>query len=288
MDPPFRSGLGRTGCRLAPLVPASWSFAGRRGPFGGTLTPDDIERSFHELDLNAFFVTPGMTNLAEGVRRLIRAGHRDGMVIISVMGLPTPGGVRRYLDRCTRSLGTDTVDLLLMGWVQHRFFLRPAVWGALQRLKEDGRIRGAGFSTHDRGLGTRLIHELDPAPDVIMIRYNTAHRGAETEIFDLLPAPRPGVLAYTATRWGELLAPRPAEGFPEPMSAEECYRFALQHPAVDAVLCGARNWTELSADARGVRAGSLPAERYREIMRFGDAVHRRPARRSSRYMFRQG
>jgi hypothetical protein len=37
---------------------------------------------------------------------------------------------------------------------------------------------------------------------------------------------RPGIIAYTATRWGTLLKPLPKCGFPQAMSGPECHRFA--------------------------------------------------------------
>lgn len=64
------------------------------------------------------------------------------------------------------------------------------------RERESGKVRAIGFSCHDRPLATTLAKEL-PA-DVVMIRYNVAHRGAEREIFAPLAElgeRRPGPLA---------------------------------------------------------------------------------------------
>jgi predicted aldo/keto reductase-like oxidoreductase len=138
----------------------------------------------------------------------------------------------------------------------------------MRKLKEEGRARALGISCHDRPMARALVDELDL--DLIMIRYNAAHRGAEKEIFATLdPAHRPAVVSYTATRWGKLL--KPAKGL-GPMSAPECYRFALGHPAVDVVLCGAKSFDELRQNAEGVLQGPLPPERLSEVMSFGDAV----------------
>lgn len=277
--------LNGTDVVVSPLALAAWSMAGRRGPWGAVLSPEEVERAFHELGITTFFVTPRMKNLTEGVRRLIRAGHRAEISIISGVGIPTPGRIRTYQRKCARAFGTDTIDLFLIGWVQARWYLRPRVWKALQRLKADGRIRAFGFSAHNRKLAASLAGELDPPPDFLMVRYNAAHRGAETEVFARLPEPRPGIIAYTATRWGDLLKARPDLGFDRSMTAPECYRFSLGNPAVDCVLCGARSFEELVEDVEGVAKGPLPAGRLEEVMRFGDAVHRKPSRRSSRYAF---
>jgi aryl-alcohol dehydrogenase-like predicted oxidoreductase len=116
-------------------------------------------------------------------------------------------------------------------------------------------------------MARRLADELDL--DALMIRYNAAHRGAEKEIFATLGEDRPGIIAYTATRWGRLL--KPASGL-SPMTAAECYRFSVGNDSVDLALCGAANFDELKADVEGVLSGPLPEERLAAIERFGDAV----------------
>jgi len=222
------------------------------------------------------------------VRRLIRAGHRDELVLMSEVGLPFAGSVRRGLEWHLTTLGTDHLDVWLIGWVRKRWYVRDAVWSEMVRLRETGGTRAIGFSSHDRALAAALGREL-PA-DVLMIRYSAAHRGAEREIFEAmadLGDRRPGIIAYTATRWGMLLKPLPDQGFPVPMTAGECYRFALAHPMVDLVWCGARTAAELVDDLEAAAAPPLGAERQAEIRRFGDAVHR-SARYGERWMFGPG
>jgi hypothetical protein len=108
---------------------------------------------------------------------------------------------------------------------------------------------------------------------MLMIRYNACHRGAKGEVFAAFDAGRPAIIAYTATQWGVLLKPSPALGFPQAMTAGECYRFVLEQPAVDVVLCAARSRAELSADVAAVLQGPLEPARLGACRRFGDAVH---------------
>jgi aryl-alcohol dehydrogenase-like predicted oxidoreductase len=282
--------LGRTGIHVSPLGLAAFSFGGGGGgvPQVGGLRPADVERAFHELGINLFLAHYLMPGVVEGVRRLIRAGHRDEIVLVSEVGIPLAGSVRRGLHKTLRVLGTDRLDVWLYGWVRARWHIRPAVWNAFRRLRDDGLVRAIGFSSHDRLLAARLAKSLDP--DILMIRYNAAHRGAEREVFDTLdpdPHKRPGVIAYTATRWGMLMDPLPDQGFPTAMTGPECYRFALGHPAVDTAWCAARSWDELVEDVHGARQGPLPSERLDEIRRFGNAVHD-AASGGRRWMFRQG
>jgi aryl-alcohol dehydrogenase-like predicted oxidoreductase len=249
--------LGKTGLSVSPL--------GLAGGFG--IDADGVVRAFHELGLRYFFVTPKFKPLVEGLRHLVKEGHRDEIVIGMGAKFPTGWGVEREWATAARALGVDTIDVFHLFWVQAHWYVTGKTWPAMRRLKEEGKARALAISCHDRPMARELVDELDL--DAIMIRYNAAHRGAEKEIFATLPAPRPGVIAYTATRWGRLMKPQKDLA---PMSGPECYRFTLSHPAVDVVLCGARSYEELRANALGVALGPLEPARLDEVRRFGDAV----------------
>jgi aryl-alcohol dehydrogenase-like predicted oxidoreductase len=250
--------LGRTGLCVSPL--------GLAGAYG--IDADAVERAFHELGLNYFFVTPRMKGFVEGLRRLIKAGHRDQLVVASGASIPTGGSVEREWRKIARLLGVERIDVFHLFWVQARWYVSGKTWPAMVRLKAEGKVRALAISCHDRPMARELVDQL--ALDVLMCRYNAAHRGAESEIFASLAADRPGIVAYTATRWGRLLKP---VGELPPMQPAECYRFALAHPRVDVVLCGARSWDELNANVRAlVCDGPLSAGRMAEVKHFGDAV----------------
>jgi aryl-alcohol dehydrogenase-like predicted oxidoreductase len=253
-----RAVLGRSGLEAGKL--------GLAGSFG--IGADAVERAFHELGIDYFFVTPRMRPMVEGLRRLTAAGHRDRLVLAAGAMLPFGWSVRRAWENAVRALGVDRLDVFHLFWVQAHWFVSGKTWREMQKLRDEGLVRATAISCHDRPMARALTDEL--ALDLLMIRYNAAHRGAESEIFATLPPEsRPGIVSYTATRWGKLLKPTAGLG---PMSAPECYRFAVSHPAVDVVLCGARSWDELVADAQGVTQGPLEEPRLNEIRRFGDAV----------------
>jgi predicted aldo/keto reductase-like oxidoreductase len=252
--------LGKTGLVAAPL--------GLAGNYG--IDADGVERAFHELGINYFFVTLGMTKAIEGLKRLIAAGHREKMVLALGASVPTGWGVERAWEKCAKALGIDSIDIFQLFWVQAHWYVTGKTWPAMQKLREEGRARALGISCHDRPMARALVDELEL--DMLMIRYNAAHRGAEKEIFATLdpsPASRPAIVSYTATRWGKLL--KPARDL-SPMSAPECYRFALGSPHVDVVLCGAKSFEELRQNAEEVLKGPLPEDRLDEVKRFGDAV----------------
>lgn len=282
MDRLERRPLGNTGLAITPLTLAMGAVRGA-APKGPALAPEDVEHAFHEHGINGFLVPPRHTALIEGVRRLVASGHREELVLIGVAGLPFGWSVARAWRRHVEALGVETLDVFLLGWIQGRWFLTGRTWKAMRRLQDDGRVRALGWSIHKRQLATRLAREF--APDVMMIRYNAAHRGAETDVFEPLGATCPPILSYTATRWGRLLQPVPEAGFDEGLSAPDCYRFALSHPAVRTAMCAARSREELAEDVRGALRGPLSAGRLEAVCAFGDAVHA-SARGGQRWMFR--
>ncbi len=253
--------LGRTKYEVSPL--------GLAGSFG--IDADGTERAFHELGINYFFVTPRMKGLVAGLRRLIDAGHREKLVIAMGANVPTGGGVRRAFSKAAKVLGTDHIDVFHLFWVQSRWYVRGKTWPAMVKLRDEGKVGALAISCHDRPMARTLVDDLDL--DVLMCRYNAAHRGAEREIFESLGDSRPGIVSYTATRWGRLLKPASGHG---PMTAGECYRFAANHPKVDTVLCGAATFAELEADVRAVLEGPLPADRLEQVRAFGDIVRKTP------------
>ncbi|MBF8259196.1 MAG: Aldo ket red protein [Actinobacteria bacterium] len=284
-DKPPRLGrrpLGRTGIQVSPIALSAWSVRAA-GKAGLKLSASDVERAFHEHGINTFLVTWQMREVAEGVRRLVRAGHRDELVLITEVGIPTAGFISRGFEKNARALGVEMFDVVLLGWVQAHWYVTGKSWPAMLRLKEEGKTRAIGFSSHNRLLAARLAREIEV--DVLMIRYNAAHRGAEREVFAAFGDDRPAFIAYTATRWGMLLQPLPKAGFPKGMTAPECYRFALSHPSVDMVLCAARTPGEVREDVAGLLEGPLDPSRHAEACRYGDAVHA-AARGGLRWMFR--
>jgi aryl-alcohol dehydrogenase-like predicted oxidoreductase len=180
--------------------------------------------------------------------------------------------VRRTFEKRLRQLRTEYIDVFLFLGVMKPTELPERVLDDLRRLREEGRVRAIGLSTHDRKLAGSLAR--DGAVDVLMTRYNAAHRGAEEDVFPHLEAHHPGVVAYTATRWTALL--RRPRGWPRDgrvPTAGECYRFVLSSPHVDVCLTAPRSVRELEQNLAALAQGPLDAEETAFMGRFGDAVH---------------
>jgi predicted aldo/keto reductase-like oxidoreductase len=112
--------------------------------------------------------------------------------------------------------------------------------------------------------------------DMLMVRYNLAHRGAEREVFPIAVARRMPVVTFTGLRWRALLEPTPSdpEGFQPPLAAD-CYRFCLSNPAVSVALTAPGDRSHLENSLRLLEDWRAPeaAERKRWLAH-GDRVHR--------------
>jgi hypothetical protein len=112
----------------------------------------------------------------------------------------------------------------------------------------------------------------------IMVRYNAAPRGAETEIFPQLADmhPRPAVIGYTATRWTQLF--RRPRGYPRDgrlPTPGMCYRFVMSNPAVNVCITAPGNETQFARNLAEIRRGPLNEEDVSLMHSFGDFVRGR-------------
>lgn len=180
--------------------------------------------------------------------------------------------LRRTLGKRLRQLGTDYIDVFLFLGVMKEKHFPEHVREELSRFREEGKVRSIGISTHNRKFAGKLAAE--GALDVIMMRYNAAHRGAEEDIFPYLKQYNPGVVGYTATRWRYLLK-RP-RGWPKDgriPTAGMCYRFVLSSPNVHVCLTAPSNSKQLEENIAALREGPLCEEDLQFMRNFGDAVH---------------
>src|SRR5438105_10275223 len=182
-----------------------------------------------------------------------------------------------------RQLRTDYVDVLTFYYVEH-----PSEWqeiigtgGALEycnAARRYGLVRLLGLTSHQRRLAAEAAQS--GLLDLLMIRYNAAHRGAETEVFPVTDPLGMPVIVYTCLRWGALLRGTPEDppGFAVP-PAPAWYRFALQTPSVAVALMAPENRAELEEDLSVLdAAGPLPSEAFEQLAAHGRRVRRHAGR----------
>jgi len=216
------------------------------------------------------FWSPRMKALTPALRDAL-ARDRDRYVVSAgpLLGY-FPGAIRRAAEGALRMLRVDSVDVFQLYWLGKMSAFTAAVQEEMYRLREEGKVRALGVSIHDRPRAGNLAEE--SILDLLMIRYNAAHPGAEEEIFPRLSRRRPAVVAYTATAWRKLLrAPRGWKGTVP--TAGDCYRFCLASPHVDVVLTGPRNVGELRENLAALDRGPLSPAEMEGMRVFGRAVH---------------
>jgi len=252
--------LGRSGLRVSRLgIGASYGVGAA-----------DIEWAA-ERGINFFYWgAVRRPSFGQGVRAVARK-DREGTVVVVQTYTRVGLLMRPSVERALRALGIEYADLLLLG-----FWSAPPprrIVDAALALKESGKVREIMISCHNRPTFAALIR--DPSYGALMVRYNAAHPGAAEEVFPRLDEgglPRPGVVAFTATRWGTLLDRRavPAE---EPLPrGSDCYRFALSHPDVHTTLCGPKDRAELSEALEALDRGPLSEDELAWMTRVGKGV----------------
>ncbi len=240
------------------------------------LTPADIQLALdHGVNFLNWCGNPdGLSQTIAGL------GPRRREVMVCVQfEARTAADAETELASILRELSTDYVDVLTFYYVEESDEWQQIIdpGGALEYCREAqrrGLVHALGVTSHQRKLaagmaGTGLL-------DMLMIRYNAAHRGAETDIFPITDALGLPVVVYTCLRWGALLRPTPDDppGFVVPR-APAWYRFALQSPSVTVALMSPESREELEEDLTVLDATEpLSAEEYRLLVEHGGRVRR--------------
>lgn len=257
--------LGRTGLKT-----------GRLGIASGYKAPTvAIEEAF-ERGCNYFTwgtVIKGYApQMRDAIRNIVAKGQRDRLVLAAFTYAHNNWMTEKLLRRGLRSAGLDHADVLILGYFS-KMPPRRLIDGALG-MKERGLVRAIGLSSHSRKLCGALAK--DGEFDVVHFRYNAAHRGAEQDIFPCVGTERrPGMVAFTATRWGQLLKAKKMPPGEKPLTAADCYRFVLSHPAVDVCMSGAKTLGQMRENLALLDAGPLAPDELARARRIGDFVYGR-------------
>lgn len=261
-----RVAFGATGLRVSRLGIGS-SFTG-----DAAFIEEAVDRGVNYL----YWGSIRRPAFGRAIRHVARRNRDDVVLVVQsytrVAALMAPS-----VEIALRRAGIDHFDFLLLGmWNKPP---GPSLVDAAQRLVEKGKVRHLMLSTHNRPSlqdHFRRFAAKESPYEAFMLRYNAVHRGAERDVFPYLPEPpRPGIVAYTATRWGHLLDPKKMPPGEEPPPARDCYRFALSHPAVSLALCGPANREQMQEALRALDAGPLDADEMARMRRIGDHVYGR-------------
>lgn len=182
--------LGRTGFEVSDVVAGAGRISGRKG--------EDILRLAFDRGVNYVDTSPDYSAAGseETVGRAVR-GRREGLFLATKFCTPRghlgPGtSVRGYMnlvEASLRRLGTDYVDLVhVHSCDEVERLLDPNVHEAFDRLREQGKARFLGFSSHTPNLVEVANAAIDSGRfDVMMLAY---HHGIWPEIGEVISRAR--------------------------------------------------------------------------------------------------
>ncbi|MGA2450206.1 MAG: aldo/keto reductase [Polyangiaceae bacterium] len=259
---PNRVTLGRTGLRVAPLAVS--------GGYG--VDDKSLLRAFDRGVNYWYHGSLQRSGMTSAVRQLVAGGKRDELVLVLQSYARWPWLLERGLVKSLRLLGVDHCDVLLLGW--YNSSPSASILDRVERLRGRGLLRHVAISSHSRPAFQTFAK--DPRYGILHVRYNAAHTGAERDVFPMLPATdRPGIVVYTATRWGTLLKATSASNGEAPMRARDAYRFVLSNPDVNVCMTGPRNGLEMQEALAALDEGPLLPEEDERVRRLGQAVYKR-------------
>jgi hypothetical protein len=244
---PPRRRLGRTDVDVSPLAVSGVG---------------DLSEPSFRLALDAgcdlFFWEPRYRSLS----RFLRSTRPGDASVIAGTFHASATAIVTDVDRALRRLRRETLDVFLLFWARSAARFSDESCETLARLRTQGKIRAAGFSTHDRTLAGDAIRS--GAFDVAMIRHSAAHPGAEEHVLPLAQEHRVGVLTFSALAYGRLLGPT--------VTAVDAYAYSLAQPGVSAVISAPRSRAELRENLAVLRAPALSPEAIAALRSRGQQV----------------
>lgn len=256
--------LGRTGL-MTPRLGIGSSFG----------APTRVIEEAFERGINyLYWGTIRRSAFGRAIRQLAKR-HRDELILTVQSYSRSPRLMVPSVEVALRRTGLEYFDFLLLG-ARNQIPADDYV-EVFQRLRDQGKVRFLSLSSHNRPMLPKMLDEYREgrsAYELFMLRYNAVHRGAEKDVFPFVPEKgKPGIVTYTATRWGHLLDPKKMPPGEEPLSARDCYRFALSNPLIDVVLCGPANAEQMNEAISALESGPLELEERERIERIGGYVY---------------
>lgn len=255
--------LGRTGLSVGRLGISS-SYGAPAAAF-----EEAFEKGCNYFVLGSFMKGRSKDMIA-AIRNICNRGDRDKLVICMMEYTHSYLIGKNHFYKGLKKLGLDYVDVLMLGYYTRK--PRKQVMNLARHLKEKEVVRHLALSGHHRKLFPMLMKDRDI--DIFQVRYNAVNSGAEKDVFPFTGGEnRPGMVSFTATRWGQLLKESKMPEGEKPLTAGECYRFVLSNPAVDVCMTGARSLEMMRENLRTLDSGPLSEEEMSRVRRIGNHIY---------------
>ncbi len=170
--------LGRTGWDVAAVSMGCWAIGGSWGPVDDDTSMDTLHRAV-EQGIN-FFDTADVYGDGRSERLLAQLARDHSHIRIATkagrrLDPHTADGYNRenltaFVERSLRNLETETLDLLQLHCPPTEVYYRPEVFGILDDLVADGKIRHYGVSVEKVEEARKAIEY--PNVDTVQIIFN--------------------------------------------------------------------------------------------------------------------
>lgn len=228
-----------------------------------------FERGFNYFTWGTF-IKGRSKEMKKAINNIVKKGKRDELVIAIYAYYHNSFLNNTFYKVGLQKLGIEYADELILGY--YNDIPGKDTINNVIKLKMKGLIKSVGLSSHNRKVFPELYKE--KVVDIFHVRYNAVNKGAETDIFPFINGvDKPGVVSYTATRWGDLLNPKKMPAGEKPLTAGDCYRFVLNNPMVDVCMMGVRNMHQFKDNMKELEKGPLTLEEIDRIRRIGDYIH---------------
>lgn len=309
--------LGRTGLQVSEVGLGTWAFASQiYGEVPEQNALDTIAAALDHgityFDTAPLYGTPTEDGVAETILARGLGARRNDVVVSSKFGRYSSDGAvadfsaaraRESVEGSLVRLQTDHLDLLFFHSPFGASDIRDDVWGELDKLKSEGKVRFIGHSISKFAETEMMARSwaADRRIDVIQVVYSLMNRESTALISDLADVGigvvareslANGFLSGTVTREtsfgsNNINARYPPEEIEERIKYLESIRFlvrgdvatlpqaatrwVLDHPGVSTVLSGAKNPAELRDWIAGSAAAPFTADEHTRAVE----VHRR-------------
>lgn len=224
----------------------------------------------YEAGINFFFITADMhwplyEGLRRGLRDLLRArpAVRDDLVVASVSYATQPEFCwyphQELLDEVPE---LQRLDVTIAGGAYRRELKTRREVYRLHKVRRHLGVRAVGVTLHDRLAAVEAPNR--KAFDIVFVRYNPDHTGAQREVFPKLVRRQKSLLYNFKSTVGYVSPERASQlgvddGFWRP-HITDYYRFALTPAAMSGILCGLTKPSQVRDLADAMAKGPLDEE----------------------------
>lgn len=268
--------LGRTGMRVSEIGLGCEGFAGKDEAFARALMETALANGVNCMDM--YLPDPV---LRSRVGKLLR-GRRETFIVQGHLCAAWKNGqyertrdlaeTQAFFEDLLERLETDYIDIGMIHYVdsaeEWRALANSSVMDYVLQLKQEGRIRSTGLSSHnpaaaleavESGLLDVLMFSVNPCYDLLPGGENVEDLWADESyaapLFNMDPERERlyetcqrlgvGITVMKVFGGGDLLSDDSPAG--KALTANQCLHYALTRPAVAAVMSGARSVEELEA-----------------------------------------